>query len=57
LSIAQELDLQTAQNIFYGITKTNFAEMKQKCQSGDKSASDWCKHFKNLANYLGVKAD
>jgi alpha-amylase/alpha-mannosidase (GH57 family) len=57
LSIAQELDLQTAQNIFYRITKTSFAEMKQKCQSGDKSASDWCKHFKNLANYLGVKAD
>jgi len=57
LNILPELDLQTAQNIFYRITKTQYPQMKQKCQNGDKSSGDWCRHFHNLANYLGIKVD
>jgi alpha-amylase/alpha-mannosidase (GH57 family) len=57
LNIVPELDLQTAQNIFYDLTKTQYSDMKQKCQIADKTAQDWCRHFHNLANYLGVKID
>lgn len=57
LNILPELDLQTAQNIFYRMTKTHYTAMRTKCQSGDKTSGDWCRHFHNLANYLGIKID
>jgi hypothetical protein len=57
LNIVPELDLQTAQNILFVLTKKRYPEMKQKAQSGDETAKNWCTHFNNLANYLGVKAD
>ncbi|MCE5340713.1 MAG: DUF3536 domain-containing protein [Planctomycetaceae bacterium] len=57
MNIVPELDLQTSQNILYGITKTQYTDIKQKCQAADKTAKDWCGHFQKLANYLGVKVD
>ncbi len=57
LNIVPELDLQTSQNIFYNLTKTHYSDMKQKCQTGDKTSGNWCSLFQSLANYLGIKVD
>ncbi|MEN6383735.1 MAG: DUF3536 domain-containing protein [Phycisphaerales bacterium] len=57
LDIVPELDLQTAQNLLFILTKKKYPEMKQKAQTGDETAANWCKEFNNLANFLGIKAD
>jgi hypothetical protein len=57
LNLVPELDLQTAQNILFVLTKKKYPEMKQKAQSGDENAKSWCTQFNSLANYLGIKAD
>ncbi|MFZ0035479.1 MAG: DUF3536 domain-containing protein [Sedimentisphaerales bacterium] len=57
LTVIPEIDLQTAQNILFGIIKQKYPAMVQKANSGDEFAKKWCEHFKNAANYLGVKVD
>jgi hypothetical protein len=57
LSVVSELDLQTAQNILFGIIRQKYPAMIQKADSGDKFAKKWCENFKSVANYLGVKVD
>jgi len=57
LSVLPELDLQTAQNILFGVIRQKYPAMIQKANSGDEFAKKWCQNFKNVANYLGVKVD
>ena len=54
LSIVTELNLQTAQNVFFDISKKTYPEMNKNAQAGDQAAQKWVEHFNNLAHYLGV---
>jgi alpha-amylase/alpha-mannosidase (GH57 family) len=54
LTIVTELDLHTAQNVFFEISKKTFPQMRQKAQAGELTAKKWIEHFGNLSNYLGV---
>ncbi|MGD0552788.1 MAG: DUF3536 domain-containing protein [Sedimentisphaerales bacterium] len=55
LSIVTELNLQTAQNVFFDISKKTYPEMNKKAQAGDQASQKWVEHFTKLARYLGVK--
>jgi hypothetical protein len=55
LSIVTELNLQTAQNVLFDISKKTYPEMNQKAQAGDQTAQKWVEHFTKLASYLGVR--
>jgi len=57
LNVISELDLQTAQNIFFFIGKEEQPAMSKKAGSGDESAKKWCEGFRKLAEYLGVKIE
>jgi len=57
LSIIPELDLQTAQNVLFGISKEKYAAMVEKADSDNGFAKHWCAYFKTLANYLGVEIE
>lgn len=54
LTIVTELDLQTAQNVFFDISKKTYPEVSQRAQAGDDAARKWVEHFRKLARYLGV---
>jgi len=54
LSIATELNLQTAQNVFFDISKKTYPEMNSKALAGDLASQKWVEHFTKLARYLGV---
>jgi hypothetical protein len=55
LLIVTELNLQTAQNILFDISKKTYPEMSKKAQGGDHASKKWVEHFTKLARYLGVK--
>jgi hypothetical protein len=55
LSIVTELNLQTAQNVFFDISKKTYPEMSKKAQANDQASQKWVEHFTKLARYLGVK--
>jgi len=55
LSIVTELNLQTAQNVFFDISKKTYPEMNKKAQANDQAAQKWVEHFTKLSRYLGVK--
>jgi hypothetical protein len=57
LGVITELDLQTAQNVLFDISKAKYPAMTEKAKSEDQFAKRWCEHFRNLANYLGVTVD
>ena len=54
LTIISEFDLQTAQNVFFGISKETYSQMNKRANSGDQAAQKWVEHFRNLGRYLGV---
>jgi hypothetical protein len=54
LTIVSEFDLQTAQNVFFAVSRKTYPEMSRKAGVGDQRAQKWVEHFKNLAHYLGV---
>jgi hypothetical protein len=54
LTIVTELNVQTAQNVFFDISKKTYPQMVNKAQAGDKAAQQWVEHFKDLGQYLGV---
>ena len=53
-TIVTELNVQTAQNVFFDISKKIYPQMVDKAKAGDQSAQKWVEHFKNLGQYLGV---
>jgi len=57
LTIVSELDLQTAQNVFFAISRENYPDMNRKAKAGDESAERWMQHFRNLAQHLDVKIE
>ena len=54
LALSSEIDLQTAQNIFFAISKEIYPNVDKKARSGERWAKKWVKHFENLAGYLNV---
>ena len=57
LDIIPELDLQSAQNVLFGLGKEKYPSMSQRSDLEDEFAKKWCEYFRNLANYLGVVVD
>jgi hypothetical protein len=53
-TITSDIDLQKAQNIFFGVVKSRYPEVEAKAQSGDEAAMKWVADFKNLAQQLGL---
>ena len=53
-TIISGIDLQNAQNIFFAVAKSRYADVEAKAQSGDKAAATWVADFKNLAQQLGL---
>ncbi len=53
-TIISDIDLQNAQNIFFGVAKTRYPEVEKTAQSGDVTAARWIEDFKNLAHQLGL---
>ncbi|MFH1372139.1 MAG: DUF3536 domain-containing protein [Planctomycetota bacterium] len=54
LTILTELDLQSAQNVFFEIGKKTLPQMRDKAKAGDQPAQKWIEQFSNIAHYLGV---
>lgn len=57
LTVILDLDLQTAQNVFFTISRKKYPDMSKKADSGETVAKEWVEHFKNLAQYLDVKVE
>jgi uncharacterized protein YaaN involved in tellurite resistance len=57
LNLISQLDLQTAQNVFFAIGREMYPEMNEKAASADQFACKWVEHFRNLAQYLGVRIE
>jgi hypothetical protein len=57
LTIVSGLALQTAQNVFFRISKENYPDMNKKAEAGDQSAKKWVEYFINLAQHLDVKIE
>jgi hypothetical protein len=55
LTVTSELDLQKAQNVFFGIGRQTYPLMCRKADSADTVATKWIQHFKNLAQFLDVE--
>lgn len=53
-TLTSDIDLQNAQNIFFGVAKSTYPEVEAKAQSGDEAALKWVADFKNLAQQLGL---
>jgi hypothetical protein len=57
LTIVSGLNLQTAQNVFFRISKKNYPAMKKKAEADDQPAKKWVEYFRNLAQHLDVKIE
>ena len=57
LAIVTRLDLQTAQNVFFEISRENYPDMKKKAEAGDPPAKKWVEYFRDLAQHLDVKIE
>jgi hypothetical protein len=56
-TIVSDMDLQTAQNVFFTISRGTYQNMKTKAAAGDQSAKKWVEYFRNLAQHLDVKIE
>lgn len=54
VTILAELELQSAQNVFFKISKSTYPRMQDKAKTGDKPAKKWVEQFNILAQYLSV---
>lgn len=55
LGITRDVDLQSAQNILFAISKTTYPAMTGKAASGDAAAQTWLTHFCDLAKCVGIE--
>jgi alpha-amylase/alpha-mannosidase (GH57 family) len=53
-SIVPDMDLQTAQNLFFTIAKEKYPEMKKKATAQDEKASKWVELFELIAGHLDL---
>jgi len=52
--LTNTLDLQNAQNVFFGIAKQKWLGMKRRAAAADEDAVKWVEHFGNLGRHLGL---
>lgn len=55
LGITKDVDLQSAQNILFAISKTTYPTVTRRAASGDTAAKTWLTHFCNLAECVGIE--
>lgn len=55
-TIVPQLDLETAQNIFFAMSKKTFPARSRDANSGDATAKEWIEHFRNLGQHLGISS-
>ena len=53
-TVIPDIDLQNAQNIFFGVAKNRYGQIEAKAHSGDQKAGEWVADFQNLAQQLGL---
>ncbi len=56
-TLIDQLDIQTAQNTFFAISKGTYPKISQNAAAGDEASKRWGESFKILAQYLNVKVD
>ena len=56
-TLIDQLDIQTAQNTFFAISKETYPKINENANSGDEKSKKWIEFFKILAQYLNVKVD
>ena len=56
-TLIDQLDVQTAQNIFFAISKETYAKVNEKASSGDVTSKKWIESFRSLAQYLNVNVE
>ncbi|MFC1764640.1 DUF3536 domain-containing protein, partial [Planctomycetota bacterium] len=54
LSVVQDLDVQTAQNILFGLSKKIYPKKKKLASADKEDAVTWVKQFEALGQHLGV---
>ena len=52
--LTPDMDLQHAQNVFFTIARTKYAQMKRRATAADEQAAEWVEHFGHLAQRLGL---
>ena len=53
-TVASGLSAQDAQNILFDLSREVYPERKRQADAGDDRAKDWCGHFQQIAQHLGV---
>jgi len=53
--LSLEIDIWEAQNLYFSMGKKLYNKMKEKAESGDKSARKWVDAFRKLGYYLHIK--
>ena len=56
-SIAADINLRPAQNVFYDLSKELYPSIRQRAQDSDASAQAWVDGFLALGELLGVRVD
>ena len=56
-TLIDQLDVQTAQNIFFVINKETYTKINEKASSGDVTSKKWVESFRSLAQYLNVNVE
>jgi hypothetical protein len=54
LKIIGQIDMQNAQNVLFGLSRSIYPDMTSKADEGDTGAVQWVEGFNKLANNLGV---
>jgi alpha-amylase/alpha-mannosidase (GH57 family) len=57
LSMVDGLDIQSAQNACFSLSKKTYPQMNDKAKGNDEVSKKWVECFKNLAQYLNVKVE
>ncbi len=53
-TLALELNMWEAQNIYFSVGKKTYTDMHTKKQAGDSSAAQWLQEFDQLGHYLRI---
>lgn len=53
-SIVPDMDLQTAQNLFFTVAKEKYPDMKTKASTKDENAAKWIELLELIAGHLGL---
>ena len=56
-TLIDQLDVQTAQNVFFVINKETYNKINEKASAGDVTSKKWIESFRSLAQYLNVNIE